>query len=181
MDTYKLKFTRLQARIFELLCIKSGEKLSQRQIAIYLKVSPTAVAKALFQLSAADIVIKKRERSMNLIMVGLNRSNQKILQLKRIENLKSIYSSRLLEFLEDKLPGTTIILFGSYSRGEDTINSDIDIAIIGRSEKFLELKCFESVLERRINLNFYISFDQINKELKENLCNGIVLAGGVAL
>lgn len=181
MDTYKLKFTRLQARIFELLCTKSGEKLSQRQIAICLKVSPTAVAKALSQLLAADIAIKKRERSMNLIMVSLNRDSQKILQLKRIENLKSIYSSGLLEFLEDNLPGATIILFGSYSRGEDTITSDIDVAIIGRSEKSLELKSFENTLERRINLNFYISFDKINKELKENLCNGIVLAGGVTL
>ena len=35
--------------------------------------------------------------------------------------------------------------------------------------------------ERKININFYGSFKNIHKNLKENLCNGIMLAGSVEL
>ena len=38
MDIYKLKLTMLQQEIFELLSIKAGEKLSQREIAQKLSV-----------------------------------------------------------------------------------------------------------------------------------------------
>ena len=103
------------------------------------------------------------------------------MQLKRVDNLKLIYESGLADYLEKEFAGATIILFGSYSRGEDTNRSDIDIAIIGRKNKLIDLKIFESLLEREINLNFYDSFKEIHKNLKENLLNGIILFGGIEL
>ena len=39
----------------------------------------------------------------------------------------------------------------------------------------------EKELGRQININFYNSFKNIHKHLKANLCNGIVLAGGIEL
>ena len=50
MDTYKLKFTSLEQEIFFLLCSKAGERLSQREIAKALSVSPTAVANSIKKL-----------------------------------------------------------------------------------------------------------------------------------
>ena len=85
------------------------------------------------------------------------------------------------EFLQENLPGCTIILFGSYGRGEDTIKSDIDIAIIGSKKKEVNLIGFEKILERAIFLHFYDSLKQINKNLKESIHNGIVLVGGIEL
>jgi len=72
-------------------------------------------------------------------------------------------------------------LFGSYSRGDDLITSDIDIAIIGRKEKNTDLSEYEKKLERKIILNFYPSFSKIHKNLKENILNGDVLVGGIEL
>ena len=103
------------------------------------------------------------------------------MQLKRIDNLRQLYESGLIDFLEKEFAGATIILFGSYARGEDTTSSDIDIAVIGRKEKYLKLTEFEKTLERTIFLNFYHSFKEIHKNLKENIFNGIVLIGGVEL
>lgn len=180
MDMYELKFTRLQLEIFRMLCIKGGDKLNKRQIAKLLKVSPTAVAKALHLLEKEELVkISKQER--NISSVWLNRENRRTLLLKRVENLKMIYESGLLEFLEENFPGSAIILFGSYSRGDDVLKSDIDIAIIKAKEKSIDLSVFEKKLERKINLNFYSSFKDMHKEFRENLCNGIVLSGGVEL
>jgi predicted nucleotidyltransferase len=103
------------------------------------------------------------------------------MQLKRADNLKQIYESGLADFLEKEFAGASIILFGSYSRGEDIINSDMDIAVIGRKDKLINTTNYEKLLERTININFYDSFKKIHKHLKENLCNGIILIGSVEL
>ncbi|MBN2457778.1 nucleotidyltransferase domain-containing protein [Candidatus Woesearchaeota archaeon] len=103
------------------------------------------------------------------------------MQQKRADNLLLIYECGLFNYLEKEFAGATIILFGSHSRGEDTINSDIDIAVIGRKDKKINVDVFEKKLERKININFYDTFKGIHKHLKENLCNGIVLSGGIEL
>jgi predicted nucleotidyltransferase len=103
------------------------------------------------------------------------------MQLKRVDNLKHLYESGIVNYLETECAGATIILFGSFSRGEDTIHSDIDIAVIGRKEKQLNLTNYEKQFERKININYYESFQKIHKHLKENLANGIILVGGFEL
>ena len=98
-----------------------------------------------------------------------------------LENLKSIYISGLTDYLHNELAGGTIILFGSYSKGEDTTTSDIDIAVIERKNKMLGLEKYEKLLNRKINANFYNSWKDIHKHLKNNILNGIILYGGVEL
>jgi len=181
MDTYKLKWTQLQQRIFRLLCIKSGKSLNQREIARILKVSPTSIAKSLPILKKENLISIEKSKNMNLTLVELNRDNEKAMELKRVENLKIIYESQIVNFLENNFPGCTIILFGSFSRGDDIFDSDIDIAIIGIKEKEIPLEKFEKILERAINLNFYRNTREIHKHLRENIFNGIVLRGGIEL
>ena len=179
MHIYKLKWTALQAEIFSLLCLKAGEKLSQREIAILLKVSPTAVANAIKKLKESDLIQLEKTKTINFI--SFNRDGPKAIELKRVENLKNIYTSGLSDYLEVELAGATIILFGSYARGEDTNTSDIDIAPIGRKDKILHLEEYEKILNRKINVNFYNSWKDIHKHLKNNILNGIVLHGSVEL
>ncbi|MFH1505610.1 MAG: nucleotidyltransferase domain-containing protein [archaeon] len=181
MGMYKLKFTRLQNEIFRLLCIKAGSSLNQRIIAEMLKVSPTAVAKAIKPLEKNGLVTIEKSKRMNLNTVLLNREESKTLAFKRVENLKLIYESGLVDFLENRFPGSLVILFGSYSIGEDTIDSDIDIAVIGSKEKTTDLGRFEKLLERTIYLHQYASLRKINENLRGNIINGITLAGSVEL
>jgi len=181
MDIYKLKWTRLQNEIFRLLTIKAGTKLNQRTIANLLKVSPTAVSKAIKNLEKESIIKIDKDKKMNLTLIELNRDSQKVLELKKTENLRIIYESNIVEFLEEKFPGALIILFGSYSYGEDTQDSDIDLAIIGYKSKKLELEKFEKILKKEIRINFYNNLEEINKNLKSNLFNGITLSGRITL
>jgi len=181
MDIYKLKFTRLQNEIFRLVCIKVGKPINQRGIAKLLKVSPTAISKALEGLKIEGLINIEKDLQMNLTLIELNGEDKKVIGLKRVENLKMIYESRIANYLEDKFPGSIIILFGSYSYGEDTIKSDIDIAIIGCNEKKTNLEKFEKMLERDIRINFYESVEKIHKHLRSNIFNGIVLSGRINL
>jgi predicted nucleotidyltransferase len=181
METNKLKLTKLQSEIFSLLCKRAGLELNQNSIAKELKVSSTAVSKALKTLENENFIIIKRQGTMNLILISLNRDNMKVMQLKRVENLRQIYESGLVDEIEEKFAGATIVLFGSYSRGDDNFRSDIDIAVIGRKNKEIDLSRFEKMLERKIIINFYQTLKEIHKELKENICNGITLVGGLEL
>ena len=181
VNIYKLKLTLLQQKILDLLFAKAGASLNQRRIAKTLNVSQPAVSKALPKLEKFGLIKLQQDKESKQWSIELNRDNHKVMQLKRVNNLKQVYLSGLSDFLEKKFAGATIILFGSFSRGDDTVNSDVDIAVIGRKEKNVDLTKFEKMLEREININHYESFKKIHKNLKENLFNGIVLAGGVEL
>ncbi|MEM3405797.1 MAG: nucleotidyltransferase domain-containing protein [Candidatus Pacearchaeota archaeon] len=181
VNKYKQKLTLLQQEILSLLFRKTGLSLNQRQIAKHLGVSQTGITKALPLLEKLNYIKVKKDKETGRWSIELNRNNKRVWQLKRVENLKNIYETGFFDFLEKEFPGTTIILFGSYSRGDDTINSDVDIAIIGAKRKEIDLSSYEKFFERKINLNFYSSFSEIHKNLKENLANGILLAGGFEL
>ena len=179
MDIYELKWTSLQSEIFSLLCLKAGEKLSQREMAKILKVSPTAVANSLKKLRDEGFV--KVEKTKTINFVSFNREEKRAVELKRVENLKNIYLSGLSDYLEAELAGGAVILFGSYSAGEDTASSDIDLAVIGRKYKRLSLEKFEGVLNRKINVNHYDSWSGMHAHLKNNILSGILLHGSVEL
>ena len=181
VNIYKPKLTNLQQGILRLLFVKAGVSLNQRGISRFLDVSQPAVIKALPLLEKEGLINLRQDKESKRWSIELNRENHKVLQLKRADNLKIIYESGLADFLEKEFAGAIIILFGSYSRGEDTINSDIDVAVIGRKDKQFDVGRFEAILEKSININFYDSLNKIHKNLRENIFNGIVLYGGVEL
>jgi predicted nucleotidyltransferase/biotin operon repressor len=188
MDMYKLKWTHLQSEIFRLLCVKAGQTLNLRSIARLLEVSPTAVSKSIKNLEKCGLVVIEKSETINQLSIKFNRDNPKAINLKRVENLKALYASGLVDNLSETLPGCTIILFGSYSFGEDVwINteqghkSDIDIAVIGTKDREIDLIKFEKLLERHIIINFYTSFKNIHENLRNNILSGILLNGRVEL
>ena len=180
MDIYKLRFTSLQTEIFRLLCVKTGMEINQRHLAEFLKVSPTAIGNSLPMLEKEGIVKVTRGRT-KLNLVSLNRDSQNTLELKRAENLRMLYESGLPGFLEEHLPGATIVLFGSYAKGDDTTKSDIDIAAIGVNDKRLDIAKFEKQFEKEIRINYYKSQKELDKLFLSSICNGIVLSGGIEL
>ncbi len=93
---------------------------------------------------------------------------------KKIFNL--IELRELVQFLRDKLMPAAIILFGSYQRGEDIEESDIDLFVQSK-EKKVELGRFRRKLGRNIQLHFQTDFSDYPKELKNNIVNGVVLYG----
>ncbi len=181
MDKYELNFTRLQRNVLRFLSIKVGLRVNQRNIAKALRVSPTAVAKALKDLEKIKLVRIRKDSLINLNLVELNRENKRAVDFKRTENLKMVYESGIVDFLEEKFPGTVIILFGSYSYGEDTVKSDVDLAVVGAGAKVVNLKKYEDFFEREVNVNVYENFKEIDKSLRDNLLNGIVLVGRIRL
>ena len=69
-----------------------------------------------------------------------------------------------------------VMLFGSGARGEDHLESDIDL-FIQAEERPLELKRFEAMLRRKLHLLFEADLRALPKELLNNIINGRVLYG----
>ena len=95
---------------------------------------------------------------------------------KKLYNIRTIYESGLIEHLKKELSNPVIILFGSYSRGEDIETSDIDLYVETESKKELELKKFEKKLKRKIQIFKHKSIKSVrNPHLMNNIINGIKL------
>ncbi|RLI96702.1 MAG: hypothetical protein DRO96_02470 [Candidatus Aenigmatarchaeota archaeon] len=108
------------------------------------------------------------------------RANENYLLEKKLYNIKSLYVSGLVEFLKVELSNPSIILFGSYAKGEDTERSDIDLYIETPSKKDITLEKFEKKLKRNIQIFRHKNLFEIkNKDLVNNIINGIVLNGFV--
>lgn len=174
----KLKLTLLQQAILRHLYINAGESFNARDLALALNVSQPAISKALPKLKKEELITVTKDKRFS---ITLNRENPFVIGLKRADNLKQLYESGFVEYLYNSLPGATAILFGSYATGEDTLTSDIDIAIIGVKENQLDLSEFEKYLKREIILNFYSEYSAIEKPLLNNILNGITIKGAVEL
>ena len=163
INIYKLKLTGLQQEILRFLFVNAGTAFNARALANGLEVSQPAISKALPLLEQNSYIRVKKDKESKRLSIELNRDNPLVTGLKRSENLKMFYESCLPEYLSDNFPGCTIILFGSYSRGEDTMESDIDIAVIGTKGKNLELEKFDKILKKKVIIQFYPNFKEIHK------------------
>ncbi len=173
MDIYKLKFTILQLEIFKLFCIKTGQQLSQRQIAGYLNVSPTAVAKSL-PLLVKEGILNVTKGQTNINFVALNTESKKVRAWKQSENINHLHSSGLVEFLEKEFPEATICLKGSHALGNDYSGYDLEIVLLAPAKdagKKVDVSQFEKKLERKIII--------LRKPKESDVPSGIVVGGAV--
>ena len=136
-----------------------------RELAKELKISPFATKKY------ADILVKEGlildEKKANLRYMKANSNSIFFKHLKISYSLRELLKSGLIDFLKENLANiTSIILFGSLAKGEDSDESDIDILIIGK-QKHLILSNFEKKLKKEITLHFF-SWNEWNEKAKED-------------
>lgn len=100
------------------------------------------------------------------------RDNPEFIFYKKLSNLLNLKSSKIVDLLKEHYP-KSIILFGSYDKGEDIETSDIDIFV--NSKKFkINLKKSEDYLKRRLHLIFK---EEAEKSLMESVNQGTILFG----
>ncbi len=174
------KFTINEQKVLTIFFNSPLHSFSAREIARLTKVSHPTILTALQKLKKINIV--KKEIIKNKSKVGqshgwkANQENSTFKEYKKIHNLKSIYLSNIIKKIAEETSPNVIVLFGSFSRGEDIEESDIDLFVQSK-EKDINLKAYEHKLGRKINITFASDPKDINKELLQNIINGIVLYG----
>lgn len=108
-----------------------------------------------------------------------NRADERYRSQKILHNLNALFESQLIQYLREHYHNAPIRLFGSYSRGEDTEDSDIDIYVQTPLPP-VSLSTFEKKLKRTVQLFTYKDIHAIpNKELANNIINGVPLNGHI--
>jgi predicted nucleotidyltransferase len=168
-------------KIKELFIENPEKEYHVREVSRLVNQSPTTISKKLKELAKKNFLIFRNE--LNHSLYKSNNEYEEYKQAKISYNLNKLKESGLIDFLikEYGYP-EAIILFGSFAKGEDNKNSDIDLAVISPNKTKVNLEKFRTKLKKEIQL-FILSKKEIvimevkNKELLNNLINGITLYG----
>ncbi|MEM4306940.1 MAG: nucleotidyltransferase domain-containing protein [Candidatus Woesearchaeota archaeon] len=119
---------------------------------------------------------KEKEKIYNYYFV--NKDSELFVELSRIYWKKILEDSGLLKELEKNLLTPIVYLFGSLSKGEAKIDSDIDLAIFTPTKKEINLEKFEKLLKRRIQIFVFRGIEDVKSEnLLKNILNGFKIKG----
>ena len=148
-------------------------KISVREYAKLMKISPPTASTQLNWHEKEGLLIKSSDR--NYLFFRANIQSNDFIDLSRIYWRKELRD--LINHADKKMITSTIILFGSLSKAEVKIDSDVDIAIFG-TKKEIDFSAFEKKLKRKIEIFWFKSINEIrNKELANSIINGYVLQG----
>lgn len=169
-----MKAKNIKEKIKEYYFVNPNAKMRVREIERTLNLPLPSVIRYCRELQKEGILVTVKIG--NVIFYTADKTNSKFILEKKLYNLKSLYLSGLVDFIRKELSNPAIVVFGSYSKGEDDENSDIDLYIETPSKKELNLKDFEKKLNRAIQIFRHKNIQEIkNQGLSNNIINGITL------
>ena len=180
------KYLKLYEETARNKVIETFFKYTEKEFSLSDLAKESGVAKAnigniLNELNESGLITI--EKLSKIWRIKANQENWFFVKGKIVYNLNFIYQSGIVEFLADYFNNPkSIILFGSFRKGEDISSSDIDIAIESDSIKeyetigLRELYEFEKVIGKKIQLHLF-NRENVDINLFNNIANGIVLLG----
>jgi len=170
-----LFFKEALFKIAELLFTKPNSTFHIRGLAKETGFSTTAITKSIKELEQQNLItVEKTAITTN---IRSNIESKKYQFYKKILNLYRIEQYNLLELLQKTYRAKTIVLFGSFARGEDIEGSDIDFLIITNKREKINLSKYEKIFQRKINLHVVSSLNKSTNEFKNGIANGVILHG----
>lgn len=144
-----------------------------RGISKEIGLAPTSVKNHINELLRQELIVVKKSKPFNGYIA--NRENDNFIFYKKVYNLFSLKG--LTDFLVSSYYPKLIVLYGSYSLGEDIEDSDIDLFTLTKTKTEKNPEKFEKKLKRKIHLFSAYSLDKLDKNLLKKVYNGIVLYG----
>ncbi|GBE20038.1 MAG TPA: ArsR family transcriptional regulator [Candidatus Pacearchaeota archaeon] len=150
-----------------------------RELSRLTGINHTTVRQNLNKLVKEGLLVLKKGKIISSYKIIFSR---KYINLKLFYNLEKLRKSEIVENLQRYYDFPVIILFGSYAKSSDTINSDIDISVISNIKKEFNTSKYEKILNRKVTIHLFNkdrwkTAKKKNPELINNICNGIVLSG----
>ena len=161
-------------KILQLFFDEPTKNFQLREVSRMTKISLPSVINHISKLESYGFIKKVKKHTYSSYEADMNSDKFKL--YKKIDLLLRLNESEMIDYLTKTFVPDVIVLFGSASRGEDIERSDVDLFIAAK-EKNVNLKKFEKIIRRKINLLFEPDISKISKELRNNLANGIVLYG----
>ena len=168
-------------KLIEIFLREPEKEFYVRELARRLKKSPTTISRYLKEFEKKGIL--KSESKFNHLLFKAKTEREDFKQLKVNHNLKKINESGIIDFLVGEFnEPKAVVLFGSFSKGENIKTSDIDLLIVTPLKKEVNIEKFEDKLGHQVQL-FLFSDKELekmkekNKGLLNSFINGITLQG----
>ena len=168
-------------KIVEVLFKYPEKEFSLSDLAREAEVAKANIGNILNEFQEAGLITI--EKLTKIWRIKANQTSWFFIRSKIVYNLSFVYKSGLVEFLIEQFKNPkSIVLFGSFRKGEDLSNSDIDIAVESNDIKdykiigLRELSDFEKIIGRKIQIHIF-NRESIDDNLFNNIANGILLWG----
>lgn len=163
---------RSTERVAELFFLRPRKVRHLRELSRESGLSVSTVSSAVEELEKEGLL--KVEKNVTKEIEATK--NREFRDLKRAYNLRRLAETGLIDEVEKQHRPDTLVLFGSYSKGEDDETSDIDLAAVNGKETSPDLSGYEELLERKINVQ-EVRLEEAGENFKATLANGVVLRG----
>ena len=161
-------------KVLQLFFQEPEKSFHIRQIARLTGLSAPGVSKMVARLRKDGLLTMVRGKVVQDIRAS---RTDRFLHLKRCWNIERLFETGLVDSLRTAYEKPeAIVLFGSFSKGEDTSISDIDIAVIAPEERRLRLEPYQRALKRKINMQV-VQLKRAEPAFLNSLANGVVLYG----
>ncbi len=154
--TEKIFGSRIRAKILGWLFTHPDESFFVRQVALILKEDPTNVSREMARLE--ELGILRSKRTGNLKHFQTNQDCPFFEELKGLVLKTSGVAGRVRVSLQELSGIEFALIYGSYAKGEEKADSDVDLLIIGDVDMDRldsNLGKLEKTLGREINYALY--------------------------
>jgi len=165
-----MKTKNIKNKITEYFFLNPTARLRVRQIERIVKVPLPSAIRYTKELEKEGIL--KSTKIAGITVYSADRTSEKFLIEKKLFNIRQLFP--LVTLLKSEC--SAIAVFGSHSKGEDVENSDIDLYLETAAKP--DVSKFEKELKKRIHIFRYKKIQDVeNKQLANNIMNGIILSG----
>ncbi len=141
--------------------------MTVRDLAVKLKMSRSSLQRYLVALRSEGYITSEN-KWIDTWFNRLRKTNYFI---------EKIAQSGLIDYIEEELAASSIILFGSIRKGESVKESDIDLFVECAREKNLDLRVYEKKIGHKIQMFTQVKITKLPNHLFTNVVNGIKLKG----
>ena len=169
MDLFSITKSKLREELLALYFTNPNKKYYLRELERILNFSVGNIRRELIKLESTGLFLS--ENKGNLLYYYLNQSYPLFKELKSIIFKTSGVPRMLHNFLEKFDDINQAFIYGSFAKGEEREDSDIDLLIIGEvnEDKLIEeIGKLERKLQREINYAIYEKEDFKKKKEESN-------------
>jgi len=160
-------------KVLKVFLDSSTSKFGLREISRKINLALPSVRKYLLELEKEGLIERREEKGNPIYMAEID--SERFRFYKKLFMQYELFESGVIDYVWKILCPEAIIFYGSYAKGESTESSDIDLFAVGKKTKII-LEKYEKIIGRNIHL-INEGMDNISKELKNNLANGVVMKG----
>ena len=169
MDLFRITKSKLREELLALYFTNPNKKYYLRELERILNLSVGNIRRELIKLERAGVFLS--ENKGNLVYYYLNRSYPLFEELKSII-FKTSGAPKMLQNVLEKFNGIShAFIYGSFAKGEEREDSDIDLLIIGKVDEdnlIEEIGKLERKLQRETNYAIYGKEDFKKKKEEGN-------------